>query len=155
MIVDAFIEWTFHRDNLELGYAQVEGLRNLRDNLPNFLMIVDHDLVPDIVWHENNCDFLIFCLVEPRDVFDWDMHVVKVLDVGADKSHPIEAHLDIASRCLLSQAIELLRNVFDFVDKVLDENLSVLLLNVAFEVDLDQEVAALWHHLRVLTLDCD
>lgn len=155
MVIDAFIQWALHGDDLELRDAHVEYVGNLSHYLPDLLMIIDDDFVADVIRHKDHCDFLIFRSVVLCNVFDRDVHVVEVLDVGTNESDPVQAHLNVASWFFCRQAIELLGDVFNFLQEVLDEDLAVLLFNVTLQVDLNEEVATFSHHLTILTLNSD
>lgn len=108
----------------------------------------------DIVRVELDRHFDIGLGVVFFQILDWDVQVVKAEEVGSDDCDPVLTHFKIL-RILIVNFLEHLRDLFDFLHEVFDEDTLVLFFNLALEVDVNKEIAALRGYRRVDILDCN
>lgn len=117
-------------------------MRYFDDNLPDLLLGVHEDLVRDVVRVQLHNDFDVFLRVVLGHVLHGDVHVVEAEEVGADHLDPVLAHGHVLG-VPLPDLVQLLGHLLHFLQEVLHEHAFVLLIDLALQVDVHQEVAAL------------
>ena len=136
---------SFGRD-LELGYLQVEGTRRLDDDLPNLHVAVDDDVVGDVVGLKHHGHLLVKLFVILPDVFRRQVHEVEALDVVSNDCEPVEPLFAVAIQVFRLRRFHSCRNLVDFLEEALTEDLLLFLVYDRFDIEVNEEVS---------TLSCD
>ena len=83
-----------------------------------------------------------------------DVLEVESLNVSFDQIDPVHPHVDV-SGVVSRQLVKLQRNLFYLFEEALDEYFFMLLLNVALQLDVDEEIPTLLGYDSLLTLNRD